>query len=94
MTYPIRVALIGFAIGVLLPCAVLALQYVSPQRLSHLMQVRWGEEVLLGVWPSSLLLLGAQEGDGIFIPAVSVLINGVLYALIFFFLGLLWKRFA
>lgn len=88
-----RFALTGLAMGVLPPSAVLGLQYVSPQCLARFMHMRWGEEILLSIWPSSLLLLGAQEGDGALVPVASVLINGALYALIFFLLGLLWKRF-
>ncbi len=92
MTYLLRSALFGFGAGILLPCVILAIQYLSPDRMASVMQLPRAGSVVLALWPSSIFLMGTNADSGAFIPVVSVLANGLLYALIFFLIYLLWKK--
>lgn len=88
----IRLAFLGFGAGMILPCFVLALQYVSPERMASIMQIPRAGSILLALWPSSIFLMGTDAESGALIPIVSVLLNGLLYALVFFLFHLVLKK--
>lgn len=78
----IRTALVGFGVGILLPCVILAIQYASAERMAGLMQMPWFSNTVLALWPSSILLMGTHAGSSVIIPIVSVSANGILYAIV------------
>jgi hypothetical protein len=88
----VRPAFFGFGAGMIVPCFVLAFQYLSPERMANIMQMPRAGGIFLALWPSSLFLMGTDAESGVFIPVVSVLLNGLLYALVFFLFHLLLKK--
>jgi hypothetical protein len=79
-----RAAVAGFATGVPIAILMTLIQVAMPDLNAQLNSLPWSKEVVLVVWPSSLLLLATGEGDWA-VPMVAVVFNGIHYAAVFVF---------
>lgn len=73
-----RVACVGLAI----PTLWMLVYQIKPEWLAGLLRVTWMNDVVLLVWPSSLMLLGDAKDASTLIPMVSIAFNGLLYFIV------------
>jgi len=84
----IRRVLIAFIAGIIPPTLLLSVQYLSPSLMTGFMRLPLAGDVVLALWPSSIILMGSDERSDALIPIVAVALNGVAYG--FLFLTIQW----
>lgn len=71
------------AAGIFLPAAWFGVYRVCPEIINRAMSSLWVGDVVLLLWPSSILLLGdPNETSVVVLPIVSTIANAVLYGII------------
>jgi len=72
------------SVGIAIPVAWLAIYWGllrgNPDLIHAVMSAGYFDRVLLAVWPSWILLAADPEERSVAIPAISVLVNALLYA--------------
>lgn len=65
-------------LGLLVPLAYIVASLVSPDKANAIFWVRHMEELLILVWPGSLVLIGSSEETS-YVPCVLSVISNIIY---------------
>lgn len=82
----LRFVILAAALGIATPVIWLVLYWAflrgNPTQISSVMSTTYFDRVLVAVWPSWIFLIADPEEQSIAIPAISIVVNAILYSIL------------